>query len=418
MRLLVAVLVLAAATGGFLLGRLTAPEQGGRGGQRHAAPAPMVPPAIAPESSAAQASVQHETATPAAVDETAGIAAAADEIVLPTHAGENTAWPQLDVDFEGFEGQRTAWIASRTITGGLVLEKFEAGDNGVAWCMPEPGVYEVWWFDSEGTRRGTRVRMEAGQVTRVRAADHGLAPLPKGLGAVKVELTALSGGVLADKTINVGRAGGYSSESATTDLRGQADIVVAPGRYFVSFVDHESEIVVEEGRTTFHRIVHGREGELVLVAEKDCRISIEPVGRDGFWYDSADFVGTEAVMPYLRAGEYDIVLSDLVPLGRVTIRAGQSSRFRCKVPSGGVAVSLVRPGHDKLGKASVSIRSVADGRETSRSVDRDEPTGQVTLTLPSGRYMVTASSEECEPATAEVDVADAVLPLTLQLRPR
>lgn len=385
----------------------------------------------APEPHSARGVVRHETEPPE-VEQAVETAEPrecnrwrvdpTDDVTLPTRlvnvAEEETY--HLEVDFGGFQGVPTAWVASRTMTGGIEEEEWDADDNGVAWIWLGPGTYEVWWFDSEGTRLGTRARIEEGQVTRLRAVDHrGPAPLPAGVGALRVHLTTISGGVLAEESVYVGRReGSDKSLCLETDSRGQVDAILSPGRYVVSYVDYESEVDVEDGRTTLHRIEHGREGDLVLVSDRPGHISIEHAER-GRYYAAVDLSGTETLTPYLLEGEYDVMLEDLVSLGRAAVHAGRTTRFRCELPPGGIAVPVLKTGTEEFGAADVTVRRVIDGRETKRGVSatRGEPIGRLDLALPAGRYVVTASAKECEAASAEVDVADTLVELTLALRP-
>lgn len=408
MRALVVLLVVAAATGGFLLGRVTAPEAGGRGGERSAVPLTTVW-----ETPSGQASMQPEAAPPE-VGEPTEVPEQPD-VVLPTRL-TNVAeeeYEHLEVDFEGFQGERTAWVAVRTIQGGVTEEDW--GVEAASYIGLRPGTYEVWWYDGEGNRLGTSAKIEVGKVTRLRAIDHrGPAPTPKGLGILKVHVGASWGGVIAGARVDICDWDNWECLLLETDARGQVTVALLPGRYHVQIGDQESEAVVEEGRTTLHRIGHVREGDLVPVSDRPLHVSVQRTEPPNGWSCRVDR-GADAVIPYLAEGEYQVLLEGLVPLGGVVVRAGQTSRFRCEAPQGGIAVRLLKPGVERFGRAEVTIRRGIDGRETKRDVNADVTPDPVNLDLPPGCYVVTASADGCEPASAVIEVSDRVVEVTLEL---
>jgi len=404
---LVALLLLAVVVG-FAVGRLTAPEAGGRGGEARATPR------VAPGPDASDVGVGPSSAPPADVRAPAS-PDTAEDIVLPTRPVNRADEERqhLEVDFEGFRGERTAWVAERTMEGAVNAMAYEAGEAGVAIIALSPGAYEVWWLDSGGARCGTRTRIEDGMVTRLRAVDHcGPAPLPKGLGLLELHVAASWGGGLGDEFVTIRDWGDSEGQHIETDARGRIDVFYWPGRYHVEIGDHKCEVLVEEGRTTVHRIEHVHEGDLFLEADRPSYVSV--LREDFSWHSP---VGEPTVLAYLREGQYDIVLENMVPLGQATVIAGRATRFRCELPRGGVSVRLLKPGVEKLEHATVTIRRGTDGCETTRSVQANEnPPDPVCVALPAGRYLVTAYASGCETASTEVDVGDTVVDLVIELR--
>ncbi len=407
-------LLLVAATLGFAIGRLTAPEEGGRGGERSvrlpAVPAPSPEPGVAqPE------------APPPRSGSVAGAAAPTSGIALPTRpANEAEEESQhLEVDFTGFTAERTAWVALRSMKGTAEAASYDADEDGVAWVGLSPGTYEVWWFDGDGARLGTRASIEDGKVTVLRAVDHASpAPMPAGLGFLRLEVVATWGGGLGDEYVWIRDRD--SAEMVRTDARGHACVILSPGRYVADIGEHKSDFAVEEGRMTLHRIQHEREGDLVLVSERTGRVWIaraEPAYGDSCWV----FGGHEAVVPYVLEGEYEITVEGFASLGKATVHAGRTTRFRCELPPGGVSVRVMKPSAEQSWRAAVTIRRGIDGLYTQREVTADvnsDAADPEPVALPPGRYVVTASAADCEPASAEVDVADRMVDLDLALEYR
>ncbi|HEX5135521.1 MAG TPA: hypothetical protein VFY93_00985 [Planctomycetota bacterium] len=397
-------LLLLAATVGFAIGRLTAPGVRGRGGER-AAPAPVSERPIEAENEKPQLA---EPARLVEVDEPDPSADVVPPSELSDDAGEDGV---LLVELDGLPG---AWVGNVDIVGAYETEEIETGGGEEALFRGAPGTYDVWWLDRDGRRLGTRARLEAGKITRLRSADHRTAAaVPSGLGVLSVFVEAAEGGGLrAHIDISDGR---YSIDTWTND-DGHASMMIRPGRYTLVVGDHRSESVVEAGRTTFHRIAHDREGDLVLVADRLLRIDVKPAGSlESCWEDTIGAPpGSMTPVPYLMAGEYDIFIPYAfgVPFARASVHAGRATRLRCEAPKGGV---LARTVPEAAEVYIVPCREV-DGKTPQqapiRLIGRQEPT----LLMP-GRYLLTAYAALCEPRSAEVDVADDVVEVTLELAP-
>ncbi len=411
MRALVGLLILIAAALGFVAGRATAPEGRGRGGGRGAAPS-----ADAPAARGDEAPVPPETSH-ADEDAAVTVGGPADDVVQPTRLVNEAEeeGEHLEVDFAGFPGEHTAWVALRGMRG-IEASDVGADEDGVAWFDLPPGTYEVWWFDSESARLGTRVRIGEGRVTRLRAVDYrGPAPMPEGIGFLRLDVAASWGGGLADEYVWLEDPWGVG-DSIRTDGRGQVSAMLWPGRYSVDIGAHQSAFVVEGGRTTLHRIRHVREGDLVFVSDREGRVFLNRRSEPA--YGAALYVGRgeDEVVPYVPEGEYEITLEGLLPLGRAKVVAGQTTRFRCDLPKGGVSVQLVKPGHAIFGRADVVVRRVVDGREAENGTNSNNRDARpVAFTLPPGRYVVRASAAEFEPAAVAIDVADTTVEVTLVL---
>ncbi len=410
MRLLA--LLLLAAVLGFVVGRLTAKEEGGLRGPR-STPAP--PPERGTHSSD-QVVAAEEPPQAVEIDEPSP----SGDVVLPSEPSEESGDDGiLLVDLGGLP---CAWVGNVDIVGAYEQEGIDAQGGEPARFQGAPGTYDVWWLDREGRRLGTRARIDAGKVTRMRVADHPTgAPVPRGLGVLSLFVEAAEGGGLcADVAITDGR---YSLE-VRTNGNGHASSVIRPGRYRLIVGSHVSEAVVEEGRTTSHWIAHGREGDLVLVADRMLRITSHPAGEpreriddasDSAWTWVGAPPGSATVVPYLAEGEYDLFIpySFGAPLARVTVHAGRATRFRCVPPAGGVLVRTV-PASDQVYIGPCRVGDGKTAQETSvRFSGGVRPDG---VMLMPGRYVVTAYASGCSPASTEFEVSDRVVEVTLGLR--
>lgn len=436
MRLLA--LLLLAAAAGFVVGRLTVPEERGRGGERRA----TTPPPDAREQ-AIDGNVRTEPTPPAPEVE---VAATSAEVVQPSEPSEEEEERgTLVVDMAGVSGDRQIWVGCLDMFGGFEL------DHGGAWSegdldahVTEPGTYDVWWLDAQGRRLGTRVRLEAGKVTRVRAAEHRTeAPTPKGLGALSIFVQAAGGGGQRAAVVIHDQRRDFP---VWTNALGYASEVIRPGRYRVTVggdrpwaTTTPREVVVEEGRTTSFRIAHEREGDLVFVAERPLDISVYPVGgghssaifihdNNLDWIPDASSAGVTLSLPYLPEGEYEthIPFSLGVPIARFNVRAGQLTRIRCEMPKGGVRVQLTVPeGCPPYVEVELRRAEPISGHPaTSMNASAGSP---LEIVLTPGRYRVTARYADAEEddakgsgeASTEVHVEDRMIDVALELpRPR
>lgn len=407
MRALVVLLVLAAAAGGFLVGRLTAPEMGGRGGERR-----VSIPERAPEIPASDGGLGTERRPPEAGAESGALFV---DVVPPAEASEGLEEDGLLlVDLHGIPGKPVAWVGEIDIAGGFEQHQIDAQEGEVARFEASPGTYDVWWLDREGRRVGTRARLEAGKVTHVRLADLGTeAPIPRGLGVLSLYVEAAEGGGMSVE-VHLSDPGSGFLDVLTND-EGHGSAVMRPGHYSIVVGHHRDEAVVEEGHATFHRIDHGHEGDLLILAEHPMKILVQSAFyRDDTllsWEGRVGAPGTATLAPYLAEGEYDVFLEHSfdVPLARIIIHAGRVTRFRCEPPGGGVVVRVVPAAQE----VELHLCRVGSGREEfirASSQRLSEP-----LTLMPGHYALTVSAVGCEPRSTDFDVTDRVVEVTLEL---
>ncbi len=425
-------LLLLAAVAGFGVGRLTAPEEGGRGGERGAAP--VAGPVrheeqIAPDSSAQVASQGDPEPAP-----TTPL-----YVVHPTSAlDEPGSEGLIEVDFEGYDGERQAWVAWRSIQGAFENweESAEEGSSTVRFSL-DPGTYDVWWLDGQdGRRRGTRASVESGQLTRLRAADHRtVPPVPDGLGILDLEVAATWGGGL-ETWVDL-----ICSEEASVGInaRGHGSAALYPGRYGLVIGDHREEVEIAAGRVTSQRIAHAKEGDLLFEGSDQFDIGIarpaEPVGRrlysgqSGNWFGVIGGVERRGFV-YVAEGEYDVFLlhgsgdKSGVRLGRAAVRAGQTTWFRYGAPRGGLTLRVILP-EPGISKGMVVVRRIVDGEQTEDTMTMFEAVGveglvdsresRFTAVLAPGRYSVTASAPDCESQHVDVDVAERMVELSFEL---
>jgi hypothetical protein len=328
----------------------------------------------------------------------------------------------LEIDFDGFPGDPTAWVGWRTIRGGVEEWDQSVEDGGtVVTFVLDPGSYDAWWLDVGGRRLGTRVVVEAGRTTSVRAVDHrGAPPIPPGLGVLDVFVAASWGGGLATRVDLVGQ----DAEIYTNSL-GHASATVLPGRYRVRIGDRESAVAVQAGQVTTHHIGHGNEGDLVILpADLRRPPRVAPVG-DGLRPDQPQQIQLEGgdawMFPYLAAGDYCVFLVNSdedtlgIPLGRATVRPGQTTRFASEIPRGGVAVIVPTTGPRP--ERSLLVRRLVADQPSIESLVLHWLGDRTSVTLAPGRYVMTASIEGHQPASVEVEVADRVVQVTLEPSP-
>jgi hypothetical protein len=408
-------LLLLAAILGFAVGRVTAREEGGRGGRGD----PPKPGSAIPSADHAEPRAPKADAEPVAVRSACvpvpPTSRLVEELVFDGGA--------LDVDFERFEGDRTVWLGSRGLNGGYeeMVQEYEEGIT----TFPDlsPGVYVVSWTDADGRRVGTHAKVEKGWVTMVRAADHrDPPPVPEGLGMLSVFVEAAEGGGLG---AGVGVGAGLNQLNVWTNDAGHMSMPILPGRYKITVGEHRSEAVVEEGKTTFHRVTHEKEGDVVFLVTHPMDISLEPLGSEAQralgnewhgwpgWAGHVGGVGAE-VAPYLPEGEYDVFLrySLGVPLTRIAVHAGRATQLRCEPPGGGLLLHIV-PACEYV---DLRLWRIRDGEEGDSMTTRFSCTAlEEPLMLLPGRYGLTVSADDREARSAEFEVSDSTVEVTLEL---
>ena len=424
MRALVVLLVLSAAVGGFLLGRLSAPEVRGRGGERGAArpvaeprepaPAPDAPAAAVPEASPATDVVPPTSAIEHLEDDQFGLIDGPSE------------WGIIEIEFGEGDGEPQAWAGWRTIRGGYETSEIvsEEGER-VARAHLTPGIYDVWWLRSDGRRGGTRAAVENRKLTRLKAAEYrGSGPVPEGLGILDLEVMATWGAGLG---CDVHIIHGEEETAIETNGSGHASEALFPGRYVLAIGDHREEVSIAAGQETTRRIAHGKEGDLILDLGNELPPGVgiarpgEPLQQPDLWTGLVD--GTRRCgLVYVQEGEYDVfyirdVLDGLgVPLGRAVVHGGRTTVLRGRLPPGGLALRVLVP-ESTRSRVAVAIGRVAEAGTGQMTLyaDDDALEARFTVILAPGRYAVTASAGGCEPKSVEIDVADRVVELTLDL---
>jgi len=420
----VALLLLGLAAG-FLLGRLTAPEERGVRGQPRAeagvaeiaAPAPGAPaPRVVPDA-------PKETV----VQPSGPVEDACDD--------DEAAEGVVEVDFHGFDGDLQAFVGSRMMRGEYEEGGVYAdGDEQVVRFDLSPGTYDVWWLDREGRRHGSRVAVEAGQRTYLRAIEvSGAPPIPQGLGILDVAVAATWGGGLS---VDVGVTSVNDYTVLETDSMGHGTITLVPGRYTLDVGDHRDDVAVTEGQVTSYRIEHRGEGDLILDAPEAG--GVIGLARPGLPFESQaawrGFVdGTlRRGLVYVTEGEYDVFFvhddGDKlgVPLGRVAVHAGKTTWFRYELPRGGMALRVVLPVPSEgfvaaEGFVWVEVQRIIGGRPAEGGMtlfkEHSSREARFRAVLGPGRYSVTATAPDYESKSAEFDVLDRVVDLDLELVP-
>jgi hypothetical protein len=397
-------LLLLAAILGFAVGRLTAPEERGLRGPKST----LIPPAERGTHSGDQVVTAEEPARAVEIEEPGPPA----DVVLPSEPSEEPG--DGGILLVDLGGRPCAWVGNVEILGGYDQVGIDAEEDQ-ARCFWAPGIYDVWWLDQEGRRLGTRARIDAGKVTRLRVADHrAAAPVPRGFGVLSLFVEAADGAGLG---AHVAIHDGHDSIDVWTNDDGYASSVIRPGLYRLSVGNHVSEAAVEEGRTTAHRIAHGPEGDLVLVADRMLNISVHRGGDPGLCWNGSIGAppGSAETVPYLAEGEYDLFIpySFGAPLARVKVHAGRATRFRCEPPAGGVVVRVV----PESGQVYIG-RGLGGDTNTPQELTRLPRGGRPDpIVLMPGRYVLTAYASGCNPASTEFGVSDRVVEVTLELSP-
>lgn len=421
MRLLA--LLLLAAAAGFTVGRLTAPEVGGAGGRRSPPapseaeePAAPEPPPDPPNSRAPEVRAATE-----------GVVAPSEQLpVDEDDEGKSAETGVIEVQFDATTGYTRAWTAWRTMTGAYMEYPLDAdeGESAVRFDLP-PGMYDVWWLDAQGRRRGTRAAIEGGKLTVLRAAEYTAAPpVPTGFGILEVEVDATWGSGLACQ-LSVGGKGD-ETEHISTNAHGRGSMTLAPGRCTVRIGDREHVLTVAEGQVSNLHIAHREEGDLVLDgAQLAGHIGIKTAGgaleRRELWTGTLGGELRQGLV-YLVEGEYDLFAvrnpQDRlgVPLGRAVVHAGRTTVFRYELPRGGLDLRVhARRSSTTGGAATVQVLRVVDGRETSEAMILQggfmAREARFKVTLGPGRYAVRAIEPRCEPI--EIDVLDSMVEVTL-----
>lgn len=287
---------------GYLLGTHAAPPEPGRAPRRETPAFPEAPPAqtAAPESREAAGSVPAEVAV-----------AAPDPESEPQDPEPDLG--QLVVDFAGFDGPAYVRLEAPNVEGELDYEEQAADENGFVTCDLNPGEVLVRWESAGGLRRyAARARIEAGRVTRLRAADpcHGPLPEPAGLAILDVRVLGADGSPVPDVTLYLeGRplVGTYAIR-ADTESRGRARLRAAAGEYVLEAGQRKERVSLGEGERKTLELRHEAWGEIAVDATLEGEYSVH-------LHDQPDSAGPLRItgkhrapihFPFLAPGAYDL----------------------------------------------------------------------------------------------------------------
>jgi len=409
-------LLLLAATVGFAVGRVTAPDVGGRGGERRARPA--APPTFI-EALPAPAPVSPAPApTEVPADPSDGIgwlevsrvgAPRFEEITLyaPSLRGE---WQDVEFDLDE-PVTRMEVAASRY----RILARAK-GD-----LSPR-----TWHFV---IGPGATVRIDLGA-----APTPDLFPIPAGLGRLDFEVHDMEGAPLAGAKLLVRRQGppsGEDDEIANEEGRGRLHLI--PGRYLVAMGAQHRTVQVEAGAAAEVVFRYADEGEVVLDESIGRGAFLEFVRGDEGPHASRVHATTLFGSPtprlvYVRPGPHLVRLDDgcrdRPPLGEIDVRPGSVIRFGAGLPEGSLEVHMkgchaasrfpleITAPDGATFRAGLSYRLIC-------SANGDSTTDVVTEIphLPRGRYRVRFECSGFEPAAAEADVGEDAASVTLETRP-
>ncbi|MCK6460178.1 MAG: hypothetical protein L6Q95_09830, partial [Planctomycetes bacterium] len=405
-------LLLLAAAVGFAVGRLTAPEAGGRGGERRsrqAAPPtfPVPLPAPAPASPAPEPSE------------------------APADPPEGTGW--LEVSTVGAPRWEEITLEAPSLRGEWQTIEFDL-DEPVTRMEVAACRYRIlaraagdlsprtWHFAIEP---GATVRIDLGA-----APTPDRFPIPAGLGRLDFEVHDMDGAPLAGAMLAVRRLGppsGEDGEIANEEGKGRLHLI--PGRYFVAMGAQHRTVQVEAGTAVEVVFRYADEGEVVLD---------ESIGRDAFLefvrggegphvsrvHATTLFGSPTPRLVYVRPGLHQVRLDDgcrdRSPLGEIDVRPGSVTTFGAGLPAGGLEIHVkgfgdasrfpleITAPDGATFRASLSYRFI-----TSANGDGSTDVLSEIRYLPRGRYRVRFDYHGWQPAVADVDVGEDVASVTL-----
>jgi hypothetical protein len=298
---------------------------------------------------------------------------AAPVVIEPTgdlseeEAEHSPGYGRIEVDFDGFDGQRKAWVAQTTLSGSREEEDVVPDDDEtVALFEVIPGVCDVWWLRGP-YRVGTRVKVVAGRVVRIRAAEFDAARIPRELAVLGVHVGASWGGSLPFFQVAIeARDNGLRFR---TNRHGCASVTLRPGTVTVKVGDQVTPVALVGGRETVLEVSHRTEGDVLfdpLHAGGAARIGLRPVGARRYAarprYKGLDRDG----FLYVKAGDYEVVRRvgrayfGGTVLGTVRVLAGRASVFRVELPPGvlEIRVEVAEENARKAPYALVTIQNV------------------------------------------------------------
>lgn len=287
---------------------------------------------------------------------------------LPAEEAEAIAGHgRIEVDFEGFEGEREAWVARTSLDGSREDENgiVDEGQTLVSFDVI-PGVCEVWWL--LGPRRiGVRVRVVAGRVVRLRAADFDAPLVPRDLAVLGIRVHASWGGSLpfCDVTIEADDESGRWR----IDRNGCLSRTLRPGAVRLKVGDQVTPVTLVANRETVLEVAHQGEGDVLFeppLGGKPGHLYLLPAeGRPFVVHKHYRYAGRTGFV-YVKAGDYDVfykrgrVGAGGTRLGSVRIHPGRASVFRVELPPGVLEVFVELPAEQarRTPYVLVSLQSV------------------------------------------------------------
>ena len=430
-------LLLLAAVVGFAVGRLTAPDAGGRGGERQAVPAALPRQAIDAESPSTvpQPAVPLADAAPPAPDRHA-------EAPPPPGAGPG----YLELDSVGAPAWKELGLAAPSLRGEWRSVGFTLAGGGVTRLELAPGPYRLTAkAGGDLGPRTWRFVIESGGTVVVQLGAppaQSLFPIPDGLGRLDMTVFRMDGRPLEGVSVLIMGRGptGAASESETTNNEGRARIHLLPGSYVVAVGGQHRKVHLLEGETVEVVFRYAGEGEVMVEDSVDLLVDLIPL-RAGeapdsvsrrpvaTWPPGSPGDGGDRTLYYVRPGRYRVELygdDRETPLdgGEVEVRPGEVVRFGPPLPRGSLEV-CVRLRVDEsadddppIDDHPIEVTPLSAGEPFRVRFWRSASSCWV-CHLKAGRYRVRFEAEGWEPAEAEVVVGEeAEDPATVSLETR
>ncbi|MHC4340616.1 MAG: hypothetical protein ACYSX0_10445 [Planctomycetota bacterium] len=431
---------------GLLVGLSRSPAPETRAPGRHTATARVVPEA----SGEAPVSARVETEyPPTEVDEVALRAPLPIEPQGAISAGLDVSegYGVIEVDFTGIECDPEFSVDVRRLSGewdeigGCIQER----GSRIASAELPPGIHAPYWrLPGWQGRWGVRVRVREGQVTRVDAASAGVFELPARRGLARLDLTVrdlkgepLSGlPLMVEGTTSAGR----DSVDGQTDEQGRCRLEVLPGARTIVVGARRVPVQLIEGQSAVVEIEPAGQGMILFEPPGlGSNVWVKPLGDDVEWVDSRFFFDEGGKLrhgvAYLAPGEYRITCGTHSfigrPLGRVSIRSGQTTRVHL---SGGYITCRVSipdtyrrtPLRDVKVYAAPHSASTQQGGAWLSSLSKGslniprqpEPSALLGIPyVPPGRYRVWAEAGKFRSEKTIVDVDETSVEVQLVLLP-
>jgi hypothetical protein len=367
--------------------------------------------------------------------------------MAPAELDVSEGYGIVEVDFNGVDCDPEFNVDVRGLSGEWdELESSTEKDRRIARLELPPGTHLPHWKVPGRLRRcGVSVRVEAGRVTRVHAADSSnviALPVRSGFARLEVIVRGLDGAPLPGARILVEGAtsAGPDSVDGRTDKLGRWQLELLPGARTVVVGARRVPVQLIEGQIS--RIEIEPAGQGMLLFEPlglGSAVWVTPLDSDVEWQDSrirfTEGGKTRYGAAYLAPGEYRLSCggyhSGARILGRASIRRGQTTRVQ--LARGSITcLAFVSEAHrgalrqQVLGYAarvSTSSRKVETRIRalSSHGLNYRAEEGYYALLntpyLPSGRYRVWAESGKFRSEKRIVDVGEDNADVRLTLLP-